>query len=138
MSFARPTRLLARLIRSHICLAMGLAGLSLAAQSTVLAADAPLTLAEAQRRALAHSRQLPAKDFAALASREAAIAAGQLPDPVLKIGIDNLPASGPDRFSVTQDFMTMRRVGVMQEITRGDKRRLRAERLRQGADKAVD
>ncbi|MBC7575072.1 MAG: TolC family protein, partial [Herminiimonas sp.] len=102
------------------------------------AAEAPLTLAEAQRRAIAHSRQLPAKDFAARASREAAVAAGQLPDPIVKLGVDNLPASGPDRFDLNKDFMTMRRVGVMQEITLEDKRRLRADRLTQTADKSLD
>ncbi|GAC1412624.1 MAG: hypothetical protein NVSMB6_14490 [Burkholderiaceae bacterium] len=64
------------------------------------AAEGPLTLAEAKRRALAHSRQLLGKEFAATASREAAIVASQLPDPVLRIGIDNLPISGLDRFSV--------------------------------------
>lgn len=101
------------------------------------AAEAPLTLAEAQRQAVAHSRQLPAKDFAASAARESAIAAAQLPDPVLKIGVDNLPVTGPDRFSLSNDFMTMRRVGVMQEITRGDKRRLRGETFNQTAEKSL-
>lgn len=101
------------------------------------ATEPPLTLAEAQRRAVAHSRQLPAKEFAATASRESAIAAAQLPDPVLKIGIDNLPVTGADRFSVTNDFMTMRRIGVMQEITRSDKRQLRAKSLNETADKSL-
>jgi hypothetical protein len=51
-----------------------------------------------------------------------AAAAGQLPDPVLKLGLNNLPIDGPDRYSVTRDFMTMRSVGVMQELTRAEKR----------------
>ena len=41
-----------------------------------------------------------------------AIAAGQLPDPVLKFGVDNLPLSGPDRLSLSRDFMTMRRIDI--------------------------
>lgn len=101
------------------------------------AAQTPLSLAEAQRLALQRSRQLPAQDFAVTASREMAVAAGQLPDPVLKVGIDNLPVNGPERFSLTDDFMTMRRVGVMQELTRAEKRQLRADRFEREAEKSL-
>ena len=103
----------------------------------VSGAQAPLTLAEAQRRAIEHSLQIPAQDAAVTASREMAVAAGQLPDPVLRLGIDNLPIDGPDQFSVGRDFMTMRRIGVMQEFTRSDKRQLRAERFEQEAQKSL-
>jgi outer membrane protein TolC len=105
--------------------------------ATVLAAEAPLTLAEAQRRAVERSRQLSAHDYAAAASRDMAVAAGQLPDPVLQLGVDNLPVNGPDRFSLTSDFMTMRRIGVMQELTRADKRQLRADRFEREAEKSL-
>lgn len=97
----------------------------------------PLTLADAQRRAVERSRQLAAQDFSVAATRNLGIAAGQLPDPVLKFGVDNLPVNGADRFSVSKDFMTMRRVGVMQEFTRGDKRRLRADRYEREAQKKI-
>jgi outer membrane protein TolC len=96
-----------------------------------------LSLQEAQRRAVERSRELAAQDLAASASREMATAAGQLPDPVLKLGVDNLPVNGADRFSFTRDFMTMRRIGVMQELTRGGKRELRAERFEREAEKSV-
>lgn len=96
----------------------------------------PLTLQDAQRRAVERSRQVAAQDSAVLASREMAVAAGQLPDPVLKLGVDNLPANGPDQFSTTRDFMTMRRIGVMQELTRSEKRELRAERFEREAGKS--
>jgi len=111
--------------------------LSLAAASLAGAAEPALTLPEAQRLAAARSRQLVAQDSAALASREMALAAGQLPDPALKVGIDNLPVTGPDAYSVTSDFMTMRRIGLMQEFTRGEKRQLRAERFEREAERAV-
>ncbi len=101
------------------------------------AAQSSLTLSEAQRLAAERSRQLVAQDSAVAASREMAAAAGQLPDPTLKIGIDNLPVEGPDRFSVTRDFMTMRRLGVMQEFTSGEKRQLRAERFEREAERSV-
>ena len=92
---------------------------------------------DAQRRALDRSRQLAGQDSAVAASREMALAASQLPDPVLKLGVDNLPVTGPDRFSTTRDFMTMRRIGVMQEFTRGQKRELRARRFDREAEKSL-
>ena len=109
------------------------AALALAAQ----AAHAQLTLEEAQRRAVERSRQLAAQDSAVRSSREMAVAAGQLPDPVLKLGVDNLPINGPDQFSFTRDFMTMRRIGIMQELTRGEKRELRAQRFEREAEKSA-
>ncbi|HXF15618.1 MAG TPA: TolC family protein [Burkholderiales bacterium] len=102
-----------------------------------LADEAPLSIQEAQRRAVERSRQIAAQNASVTASREMAVAAGQLPDPVLRFGIDNLPINGPDQFSVTNDFMTMRRVGVMQEFTRSDKRELRAQRFENEAEKSL-
>jgi outer membrane protein TolC len=102
-----------------------------------MAATPALTLAQAQQMAVSRSRQLPAQDASIAAAREMAVAAGQLPDPVLKAGVDNLPVSGPDRYHIGSDFMTMRRVGVMQELTRSDKRELRAAQFDRAADKAV-
>lgn len=101
-----------------------------------IAADNSLTLAEAQRLAVLRSRQLPAQDASIAAAAELAVAAGQLPDPIIKAGIDNLPVNGPDRLTLGNDFMTMRRIGVMQELTRSDKRKLRAERYEREADKS--
>ncbi len=101
------------------------------------AAERPLTLAEAQRIAVERSRQLFAQDASIRSSREMAVAAGQLPDPVLRLGIDNLPVEGADRFTLGRDFMTMRRIGVMQEFTGSEKRRLRSARFEREADRAV-
>ena len=94
----------------------------------LLAAE-PLSLPEAQGLAVARSQQLTAHDAAAAAAREMALGAGQLPDPVLKLGINNLPVTGQDRFSLTRDFMTMRSVGVMQEFTRDGKRKARSAKF---------
>ncbi len=99
-------------------------------------AQAPLTLDAALRLAQDRSRQLPAQESAAAAARQMALAAGQLPDPVLKAGINNLPIDGADRFSLTRDFMTMRSIGVMQEITRDDKRKARSVRFDREAQAA--
>ena len=93
----------------------------------------PLPLPEAQRLAVSRSQQLVANRAAASAARQMAQTAAQLPDPVLKFGVDNLPVNGPDRFSLTRDFMTQRRIGVMQELTGMEKRRLRGQRGAQDA-----
>lgn len=98
------------------------------------AAD-PLTLVEAQLIAVVRSQQLVAQDALTTATREQALAAGQLPDPVLQVGIDNMPANGPDRFSLSRDFMTMRRIGIMQEIPRAEKRQLRTEKFERDAER---
>ena len=91
-------------------------------------AQSQLSLERAVAAATGRSQLVIAADAQARAARETATAAGQLPDPVLKLGLNNLPIDGPDRYSVTRDFMTMRSVGVMQELTRADKRTARVRR----------
>jgi outer membrane protein TolC len=118
---ARPSY---RHFLSRAALAISLVGLS----AIGFAAEAPLTLEQARHIAVERSRQLDAKDYAIYASREMAVAARRLPDPVLSAGMDNVPISGADRFSVSGESMTMRRIDVMQQITRADKRRLRGRR----------
>ena len=110
--------------------------LAMFAAQAALAADA-LTLADAQREAVARSRLLDAQQSAAAASREMAVAAAQLPDPVASVGLTNVPVSGSDAFSLTRDSMTMRSVGVMQEFTRAEKRRARAARFERDADRQL-
>jgi outer membrane protein TolC len=117
--------------------AAAIATAMLGAVLSASAAEPPLTLAEAQRQALARSRSLAAQDSASSAAREMAVAAAQLPDPVATVGVNNLPVNGPDAWSTTADFMTMRSVGLMQEFTREDKRRARVERFEREADKSL-
>ena len=106
-----------------------LVSLLLVASPPLLAqADSRLSIDEALRIAQGNAPALNAASEGARAARELAIAAGQLPDPVLRLGVDNLPVNGPDRGSLTRDFMTMRRVGVMQEYVSADKRALLRQR----------
>lgn len=56
------------------------------------------------------------------AARYSVTSAGELPDPKLAFGIDNLPIQGPDRYRLTRDSMTMQRISVMQDIPNGEKR----------------
>ena len=102
---------------------------SAAAADTPSTAGELLTLDKALGAAELRSHQLAGQDAAASAAREMALAAGQLPDPTLKAGVNNLPIDGADRYSLTRDFMTMRSVGVMQEFTRDDKRKARSARF---------
>ena len=99
-------------------------------------AQPALTLEQALRIAQDRSRQLVAQDYAASAARQMAVAASQLPDPILTAGVNNLPINGLDAFSLTSDFMTMRSVSVMQQFTRSDKREARAARFDREAEAA--
>lgn len=99
-------------------------------------AQSVLTLDQALRAAQGRSRQLVAQDAAATAARELAVSAGQLPDPTLKLGINDVPVNGPDAFSLTRDSFTMGSIGVMQEFTRADKRRARSARYEREAEAA--
>jgi outer membrane protein TolC len=103
----------------------------------VHAAERPLSLAEALQLAVAQSQQLVSQRAMVDAAREMAGPAGELPDPKLKAGIENVPTQGPDAWSLTRDFMTMQRIGVMQEFPRAEKRRLKAERALRDAERGA-
>lgn len=108
-------------LRAHwLCAALILASAAARAQ------QAPVTLDAALQAATDRSAVMAAAQASVRAGSEAAVRAGQLPDPMLKAGVDNLPVNGPQRFTIGQDFMTMRRVGIEQEWVSGDKRRLRS------------
>ncbi|MCD6732256.1 MAG: TolC family protein [Burkholderiaceae bacterium] len=89
----------------------------------------PLTLQTALQLAQERSYALVAQDAAASSAREMAVAAERLPDPMLHLSVDNLPVNGPMRFSMTEDFMTMRSVGFTQAFPRAEKRRALAARF---------
>jgi len=100
-------------------------------------ADEPLSLSAAVSAAVARSRSLDASTAAAQGAREMAVAAAQRPDPVLRLSLDNLPVDGPERFSTTRDFMTMRSIALMQTLPNADKRRARGERYEREAEAAL-
>jgi len=101
---------------------------ALAAACAPAYCQSPLTLAEALRLAQTNAPGTSALNAAARGARELAVSASQLPDPVLRAGVDNLPVNGPDAWSLDRDFMTMRRVGVMQEYVSSAKRTVLQER----------
>ncbi len=118
-------------MRWPICLLLLIASpLSSAADGSALSFD------EAVALALDRAPQVTAAAEGAASMRELAASAGRLPDPALVVGVDNLPVEGPDAWSTTADFMTMRNVGLMQEFPRREKRRLERERASAGVELA--
>lgn len=91
------------------------------------AEEQPLSLEAAVALALQTAPQLTVRASAAEATQALVVGAGRFPDPELIIGVDNLPISGADAYSTTSDFMTMRKVGVMQAFPRARTRRLQHE-----------
>jgi outer membrane protein, heavy metal efflux system len=85
-------------------------------------ASAGLSLDEATQLALEQAPALTAQQDAVAAAEAGLPAAAALPDPRLSVGIDNLPISGAGRFSLTNEAMTMRRVGLMQDVPNRAKR----------------
>jgi cobalt-zinc-cadmium efflux system outer membrane protein len=83
----------------------------------------PLTYAAALNDALASAPSLQAATLQSDAARASAQAAGALPDPKLTAGVDNFPVSGPNAGRFGADFMTMTRVGVMQDVPNAARRR---------------
>jgi outer membrane protein TolC len=108
-------------------------------QGAALAAAAPfalgqaLPLEEALKLGEAQSPRLAAQRHMLSSVSEQVGRAAELPDPKLRLGIENLPVTGADRFRYDRDFMTMRQLGFVQEFPSSAKREarnLRAERMR--------
>ena len=98
-----------------------------------LAASAGLSFDDTTRLAREQAPSLLAQRGALAGAQALKPAAGTLPDPRLIVGVDNLPVSGADKFSLSRDFMTMQRIGLMQEVPNSAKRQARAA----GADARV-
>ena len=113
--------------RAHAQSRLVVAALLVLLSNNTVAADAPFGLDEAIQRALGDSPQIVAAQASLEGAQELAPSAGRLPDPEVIAGVDNLPVNTSDQFSLTRDFMTMRKVGVMQTFPNGAKRRLQGE-----------
>lgn len=92
----------------------------------------PLSFDQALSLAAQRSEAARAARAAALGADEAARAAGQLPDPMLRAGIENLPVTGAERWRTAAESMTMKRIGISQEWLAADKRA-----AREGAARAM-
>ena len=97
------------------------------------AAAQPLSLEDALRKGVEQSPRLAAQRHMVSAAGEQIGRAAERPDPKLKLGIENLPVTGEDKFRYGRDFMTAGAIGWSQEFPNGAKRearQLRAERAR--------
>ncbi len=103
-------------------------------ETPVVDAAPLLTLEEATRLALIDQPMLTSREARIEAQQAQAIAASQLPDPKLTGGLKELPIDTAEAFSVRRDNFTEFTVGVSQEFTRFEKRRLKGARATQGAD----
>nr|WP_086937411.1 TolC family protein [Thaumasiovibrio occultus] len=88
-------------------------------------ASAQMSLQDAISLANDRDTQQLQYDYQAQATRESSVAAGQLMDPTLKVGIGGLPV---DSFSLDDDMMTNLSVGMMQKFSRGDTLDIRQQR----------
>jgi outer membrane protein TolC len=100
--------------------------LALLWSSSTLHAAEGLTFDQALKQALRDSPELQAESARVEAARQAEGPADALPDPTLILGLDNVPVEGPDRYSLSSDFMTMRRIGVTQRFPNRSKRKARS------------
>jgi cobalt-zinc-cadmium efflux system outer membrane protein len=92
-------------------------------------AESNLSLDEAINLAARGQPLLQSFDEASRASQQAAIAAGQLPDPKLRLGIINLPITGSEAGRFNRDDMTMSTIGIMQEMVPESERKAAAQSM---------
>jgi cobalt-zinc-cadmium efflux system outer membrane protein len=90
-----------------------------------------MTYAAALQIASANAPSLAAKAKAVRAAQLSSAAAGRLPDPKVRLGLDNFPVSGPPAGRFGPDSMTMASIGVSQDMPNGAK--LQASRARAAA-----
>jgi outer membrane protein TolC len=107
---------------THVLRAVALAAAALLPAWT---AATTLSLDQAIDLAVQRSEGTRSARAGAHGAAEMARAAGQQPDPMLTVGVDNLPVTGPERLSTTVESMTMKRIGVAQEWVSSEKRAAR-------------
>jgi len=88
----------------------------------------PLSLDEAERLSLVDQPILSGHEALINADERQAVAAAQLPDPKLSGGLKDLPIDTSEAYSVRRDNFTEFTVGLSQEFTRANTRRLKGER----------
>jgi cobalt-zinc-cadmium efflux system outer membrane protein len=71
------------------------------------------------------------------AAQYAAIPAGELPDPKLLFGLQNVPFEGSRSFQLNAEPMTMQMLGVSQQIPNSDKRQARRDSAAAAIDSAA-
>lgn len=96
----------------------------------------PLTYDAALERAVASAPSLEATRLEADAARQAARAAGALPDPKLNVAVEGFPVSGPNAGHPSRDDFSDVKVGVMQDVPNAARRRAEATGARAAISQA--
>ena len=89
---------------------------------------APLTYEAALKLADDTAPSLQARAADVRAARSSAIAAGRLPDPKFAFGVEGFPVSGPNAGHPERDDFSDVRVGLIQDVPNGARRRSARER----------
>jgi outer membrane protein TolC len=111
IKFSQAPAIVLLLAGTAISSSIAASGLSLdAVEELALAADPGVRSIEANRLAL----------------EELSVAAEQLPDPLIKMGLVSLPT---DSFNLGQEAMTQVQLGIIQKFPRGKSRSLRSEQI---------
>ncbi|SFH83891.1 Outer membrane protein TolC [Pseudomonas guineae] len=98
---------------------------------------AALTLNEALRLAEREAPSLTAQAAQVEAAQRLTIPAGELPDPQLLLGLQNVPIEGDNRGRLNAEPMTMPMLGVMQQVPSRAKRRAQVEVAEAGVKRAT-
>ena len=93
-----------------------------------------LTLEQAIQLAIDNDPWLQGNEYRQQALEYRSVAAAQLPDPQLSVGMVNLPT---DTFAFDQEPMTQLKIGVSQQLPRGKTRELRRQQLEQHSEQTV-
>lgn len=108
------------LLRLGAALALAIGAMPAAIAKTPISFEQAISLAQGSDPWLLGS------EYREQASRALSVSAGGFPDPVVSLGLANLPV---DTVDFGQEPMTQFRVGVSQRLPRGDSRALRRQRL---------
>ncbi len=124
-----------KLHSSHFSVSLGkaVATITFAVHSAL--SSAALTIEQAQMMAVSSDSGIAQFQDKSKAANYNAVAAGQLPDPILIVGAQNIPT---DTFQFDQEPMSQLKVGIKQMFPQGDTLSLRENKLKTQASSLED
>ncbi|MGS2719809.1 TolC family protein [Paraglaciecola aestuariivivens] len=106
--------------------------ISLGLSASVVKADEGITLSQAINLAQQNDPWLHASQLQQQATQDKSVAAGELPDPKLSIGLMNMPT---DTFNFGQEAMTQFSLGLTQMFPRGSSLQIKQQQLQLASSK---
>jgi outer membrane protein TolC len=113
---------------------VALAAFAMFAAPATWAQGTGMTLDEALQVAQDRSSSIQATQAGVAGDAAVVVKAGQLPNPTLKLSVEDLPINGSKAFTIGQDDFTMRGIGIEQEWVSPTKRRLRTALANRNVD----